>query len=87
MLKGPYSQRFFLKKKRWDLAHSECSKIRYYHPKFNNFKYNKSAIIKISFAVSFSNINPDAHASTLVKKSTFYMKVWGQQLPRNQFFF
>ena len=37
---------FFLLK--WcNLAHSECSKIRYYQPKINNFKDNKSTIVKV----------------------------------------
>ena len=32
-------------KKKWcDLVHSECSKVRYYEPKINNFKDNKRAL-------------------------------------------
>ena len=49
---------FFLLLKWCNLTHSECSKIRYYQPKINKYKDNKSTVVKL-FDTSFTNINPD----------------------------
>ena len=65
--------------------HSECSKVRYYEPKINKFKDNKSTTANLC-TIIVSNINLDLHVSTKVNIVTFYNGVWGIP-PQNPKFF
>ena len=51
--------------------HSECSKVRYYQPKNQQFFFIINQQPKF-YAIFFSKINPDGHFGTKINTFTFY---------------